>query len=897
MKSIIISLLLFFTVNAQDGVTRWYVNRDATGANTGRSWTNAWTSLDSSDWLGYNGVNWNVITAGDTIYVSGGTDSTTYRPPQDNLYSGVRRVGDEIISAFSQQVIIAPSWEANHNGDVYFVTADDNTYGIFHLAGVSNVKITGMNFVDRRTQATDKRNSMIEVYGTNNTIENSLIYNNNITTGVYLEGDSLTLKDNIFEYVEDDYAHDWDTDAVGTSSGGNFFIDGNSFYFRNTQETEAHRDALQLNYADGGTGIINMVVKNNLFIVKAGSWYWNSLIYSSVAYSDANWYIYNNIFVTLETGDASNYGALFFYNSEGDDIRAYVFNNTFVMDNATAGSTPINIGNTDTLIIKNNLIVTDDPINYFYNLDNFIDNGVYHREVDYNGYYESGGWSNSANFYTGEITSMSYTQWKDSANFSYSGDLYDVHSLTGNSTAVTFAEKYGEDKSDYYTTTGRDLGVDLSAEYPELLEIIPDLAYDILGNLRTGAWDMGALEYRHFRKAVLLGHSVQRRMIDYSQVHEDSTAIITSRDETLDYNTANSYTGVDTVSIRGRYFPAALATSWYNYYNTIVEKVDTGFDNDSLWFHALPDTFEVIAIKGGIQNSHIVGNVLSPFDTTNPNHLNQLYVNVYKHIFRKIVTTVSTLYPDNYFVLLTGCASGDIDDYEDWSTDAEALRMHNFATWAKDTLGAGLDSYGAMPENVYIFDSYHIFADPTVGGNQWHLKTNYVEDISGANGGDHPNGQSMNALIPVFIPEIFDAAIAYEGYAPAELTDTIPSFSFTALTGRELNTEYIASSAFDNADSTFSVWTTTSAQFKINYGGSYSTAQKTADMDDTVYVKNQSSGSYSTKTTETIVAGGVSRDFDVTTKAETGGIVNGGWLNQSNGKKIYSSDGKAIITK
>ena len=345
-------------------------------------------------------------------------------------------------------MIIAPAWHSGHNGKVYFVTNNDNTYGLFHIKGVRNVKITGVNFVDRRTQNTTRRNAMIEVYGTNNTIENSLIYNNNITTGVYLEGDSLTLKDNVFEYLEDATAHNWDTDDIGTSGGGNFTIDGNSFFFRNTQVTSAHRDALQLNYADAGSGTINMTVKNNLFIVKTGSYYWNSLIYSSVAYSDANWYIYNNIFVTLETADAFSYGALFFYNSLGDDVRAYVLNNTFIMeDDGSGGSTPVNIGDTDTLIIKNNLIIADDPISFFYNLDGFVSVGEYFREVDYNGYYESGGLS--GNFYTGEITSMTYAQWRDPANFS-NGDIYDAHSLTGNSTAVTFANKYGEDKSDYY---------------------------------------------------------------------------------------------------------------------------------------------------------------------------------------------------------------------------------------------------------------------------------------------------------------------------------------------------------------------------------------------------------------------------------------------------------------
>lgn len=103
------------------------------------------------------------------------------------------------------------------------------------------------------------------------------------------------------------------------------------------------------------------------------------------------------------------------------------------------------------------------------------------------------------------------------------------------------------------------------------------------------------------------------------------------------------------------------------------------------------------------------------------------------------------------------------------------------------------------------------------------------------------------------------------------IADTVPTFSFTALTGRELNTEYIATSPITGIDTVSHFWTTTSAEFKINYNGTYSTAMKTADPDngaDTVYVKNTTGGSYSTTYTETIVGGGHSEDFDVTTKAD-----------------------------
>lgn len=101
--------------------------------------------------------------------------------------------------------------------------------------------------------------------------------------------------------------------------------------------------------------------------------------------------------------------------------------------------------------------------------------------------------------------------------------------------------------------------------------------------------------------------------------------------------------------------------------------------------------------------------------------------------------------------------------------------------------------------------------------------------------------------------------------------DSIPVFSFIAQTGKELNTEYIATSAITGVDTVCHFWTTTSAEFKINYNGTYSTAMKTADPDngaDTIYVKNTTGGSYSTVYTETIVGGGHSEDFDVTTKAD-----------------------------
>lgn len=128
------------------------------------------------------------------------------------------------------------------------------------------------------------------------------------------------------------------------------------------------------------------------------------------------------------------------------------------------------------------------------------------------------------------------------------------------------------------------------------------------------------------------------------------------------------------------------------------------------------------------------------------------------------------------------------------------------------------------------------------------------------------------------------------------IADTIPNFSFTNVTNAEIGTVYIGSARFTDADSTFNVWTTTGSSFKINYNGTSNSAMKTANVNDTVYVSNTSSNNYNTKTTATIVAGGVSRNFEVTTKNEpvTPPQTSGALLKDNNGILIKDKNGKFI---
>lgn len=83
----------------------WYVDKAATGANNGRSWTDAWTNFSSVVW-GSAGVK-----AGDTLYISGGSSSKVYTESWTVGASG---------TAGSPIRIAIDAANPQHNGQVIF---------------------------------------------------------------------------------------------------------------------------------------------------------------------------------------------------------------------------------------------------------------------------------------------------------------------------------------------------------------------------------------------------------------------------------------------------------------------------------------------------------------------------------------------------------------------------------------------------------------------------------------------------------------------------------------------------------------------------------------------------------------------------------------------------------
>lgn len=88
-------------VNGPQGGSAWYVdNAIASGANNGKSWTDAWRSLGA--------ISWGSVRPGDVIYLSGGQSSKVYREQFDIRGNG----------AAGKPLTIRVGQESNHSGKV-----------------------------------------------------------------------------------------------------------------------------------------------------------------------------------------------------------------------------------------------------------------------------------------------------------------------------------------------------------------------------------------------------------------------------------------------------------------------------------------------------------------------------------------------------------------------------------------------------------------------------------------------------------------------------------------------------------------------------------------------------------------------------------------------------------
>jgi hypothetical protein len=110
MKYFSILFLFCFIINAS--ATNFYIDNNATGNNSGSSWSNAWE--------GFEDINWKIIGPGDIIYISGGIDSTIY---YETLTTGKSGTSE-------RRILITKGTDSGHNGKVVIDGGGARRHGI-----------------------------------------------------------------------------------------------------------------------------------------------------------------------------------------------------------------------------------------------------------------------------------------------------------------------------------------------------------------------------------------------------------------------------------------------------------------------------------------------------------------------------------------------------------------------------------------------------------------------------------------------------------------------------------------------------------------------------------------------------------------------------------------------
>ena len=423
----------------------WYVDRDVSGGTgSADSWANAVKSIHALPNAS--------IADGDSVYVSGGSDSTLYL--------------DDYISGLTANCIITQGKDTGHNGDVYFSTRS-STYNMFLIKNSSNFEMSNFTFT---TDGVDSSKTVDYLLMSDNSSNVTIAHCNILSPhgngasvrwgtglGMVLSYDSIIISQNWRPEGT------WETDNIQfyNSSGGN--IVDHCYIENRDMNGGTSVDMIQWIFCGNSNDYLTQIT-NNVFVANGATIH--AAIYTSSMYSNRI-LIANNIFMSLSVPES--YSEIYLDANRGDsyDHRVYVLNNT-IYDNGKF-SYPINVSpNLDTLLIENNIIYTNS--NYILRMLSGTMATVDYKVVNYNRYYHNGG---SCYFYENG-GARTFSTWQ--------GNGYDANSSTS---SFSFDKAGGTSISDYtpdFSNTGTDLH-----EY---------FRNDILMNDRpkSSGWDMGAIE-------------------------------------------------------------------------------------------------------------------------------------------------------------------------------------------------------------------------------------------------------------------------------------------------------------------------------------------------------------------------------------------------------------------
>jgi hypothetical protein len=263
-----------------------------------------------------------------------------------------------------------------------------------------------------------------------------------------------------------------------------------------------------------------------------------------------------------------------------------------------------------------------------------------------------------------------------------------------------------------------------------------------------------------FRRTAYLSQSVGTHIYDHSQVGSPGTTTVPN--EVAIYNSTNGFAddNVFTIYNPTNDYPPGGNQMWkwkaafYDEMNTaLIPPQLYNFKEDYLD----TDAYDIIMVKfcAASQSGIWFWWYEGPQDTLNYPFTQSTYN--YQWYMRKIVRKMEQ-YPEKFFFMWNIPSAT-----EEEGQPADMQRLADFNTWMMDTLATGLDAtYGAFPPNVKIFDFFNLLKSPN---------SNYMDPIYRDSPTDyHPNALASSVVAPILVQQMFNAALAYEGIIPVELT-------------------------------------------------------------------------------------------------------------------------------